>query len=165
MPTWPFPAYRFLPGRHPHPEREGGYRYGRAPLQPEKIDEQYPEKNEHFCFALDLFNHRYFWESHVYFEALWNAESRQGDVATLLKVLIKLAAAEVKFELGQVEPGLKLLENAQVLLKQLLKGLSRDPVQAPHSKKREILGFDLADLRIYLKMKSRSQRSGFKKTV
>lgn len=48
-------------------------------------------------FAVDLFNHGYYWEAHEVWESEWNRAGRQGLWATCLKGLIKLAAAGVKF--------------------------------------------------------------------
>src|SRR5262249_34700633 len=61
------------------------------PLGPEDWHTSRP-----YLRGLDLFNGRYFWESHVEFESLWLACGRTGAVATFLKGLIKLAAAGVK---------------------------------------------------------------------
>jgi predicted metal-dependent hydrolase len=49
-----------------------------------------------FCYAVDLFNHGYYWEAHEEWERLWQAAGRRGPVADFLKGLIKLAAAGVK---------------------------------------------------------------------
>ena len=67
----------------------------------EPLDLTQPFKNEFLRYSLDLLNHGYFWESHVYFEALWNAHKREGITADFLKAMIKLGAAGVKMQLGQ----------------------------------------------------------------
>ena len=54
-----------------------------------------------FCFAVDLFNHGYYWESHEVWESLWHACGRRGTAADFLKSLIKLAAAGVKVAEGR----------------------------------------------------------------
>lgn len=69
----------------------------------ELIDLTHPEANRFLRYSLDLYNHGYFWESHVYFEALWNAHQRTGTVAEFLKGMIKLGAAGVKFAIEQPE--------------------------------------------------------------
>lgn len=75
-----------------------------------------PQNNDHFKYALDLFNHGYFWESHVYFEALWNTHGRSGPVAEFMKAAIKLGAAAIKFKLGQGASGKGHLARAIELL-------------------------------------------------
>ncbi len=69
------------------------------PLDPEK-----PWESETLRYGLDLYNHGYFWESHVYFEALWNAHLRSGSVAEFLKGMIKLGAMGVKLRAGAEDP-------------------------------------------------------------
>lgn len=76
------------------------------------------QENDDYLYAFDLFNHGFYWESHVWWEELWHLAGRKGDLADLLKALIKLAAAGVKINLEQPEPsighinrGLELFEN------------------------------------------------------
>ncbi len=97
------PSYIFIPGQNPHPKKEGGHMEGQSDPVAGPLNLDHPEKSPEFCFGLDLFNHRYFWESHVYFEALWNAHQRHGETADFLKALIKLSAAGVKMNLDQEE--------------------------------------------------------------
>jgi predicted metal-dependent hydrolase len=102
-PDFQFPAYRYQPGQEAHPGAPGGHSRGIADPIAFSIDESYVEKNECLRIALDLLNHEYYWESHVYFEALWNAEGRQGMIADFLKALVKLGAAGVKLRGGNLE--------------------------------------------------------------
>lgn len=74
-----------------------------------------PSESEFFRFSIDLFNHGYFWEAHVYLEALWNAHGRTGDVSDFLKGLIKLCAAGVKKDIKQPERVKEHLERAREL--------------------------------------------------
>src|SRR5689334_15901904 len=93
IPTWPFPSYIFIPGVNPHPKKTGGHSHGEPEPKSEPLDLQKPQDSQFLRFSLDLYNYGYFWESHVYFEALWNAHGRQGSVADFLKGMIKLSAA------------------------------------------------------------------------
>lgn len=88
------------------------------PVAP-KIDPAHPGQNDFLCYSLDLFNHGYFWESHVYFEALWNAHAREGDIADFLKGMIKLGAAGVKGSLEQPENARDHLKRARQLFAQV----------------------------------------------
>ncbi len=65
------------------------------------VDRSNPQKSDFLRYALDLYNHHYFWESHVYFEALWNAHQRMGSEAEFFKGFIKLGAAGVKLTIDQ----------------------------------------------------------------
>lgn len=76
---------------------------GEADPLAQALDKLKPGESEFLRYSLDLFNHGYFWESHVYFEALWNAHGREGSVADFLKGMIKLGAAGVKLAIDQRE--------------------------------------------------------------
>jgi hypothetical protein len=96
-----FPPYAFVPGVHPHPEKAGGHMEGKKiniskPLDPNDI-----HSSSEFLYALDLYNFGFYWESHVYLEALWNCSQRKGPVADFLKGLIKLCAAGVKVKTNE----------------------------------------------------------------
>lgn len=119
LPAWPLPTYIFVPGENPHPKKVGGHMEGLKDPDAPVIDVVHPEKNEHLRYALDLYNHGYFWESHVYFEALWNAHKRQGSVADFLKALIKLGAAGVKISIEQKEAAKGHYERALELINEV----------------------------------------------
>jgi hypothetical protein len=100
-PSRSFPEYAFLPGKHIHPNKPGGHSHQDEllilnPINPEKISE-----NSDFRYGIDLLNHGYYWESHVLFEAFWNAHQRTGVIADFFKALIKIAAGAIKDELDQ----------------------------------------------------------------
>ena len=119
LPEKPLPRYIFIPGVNPHPKKEGGHMEGiRDPVTP-PLHEDRPEESVFLRYALDLFNHGYFWESHVYFEALWNAHGRKGDVADFFKALIKLGAAGVKVNIDQMTNAQEHYRSALELIKQI----------------------------------------------
>ncbi|WP_408095748.1 DUF309 domain-containing protein [Peredibacter sp. HCB2-198] len=101
IPDWPFPHYIFVPGENPHPKKSGGHMEGQGDPIAKPLDLHHPEQSEFLRYSLDLFNAEYYWESHVYLEALWNAHGRVGNVADFLKGLIKLGAAGVKVKINQ----------------------------------------------------------------
>ena len=84
------------------------------------VDGLKPEESEFLRYSLDLFNHGYFWESHVYFEALWNTHGREGNVADFFKGMIKLAAAGVKLTIGQKESAKGHYERAAELFQKVM---------------------------------------------
>ena len=94
--TGPLPAYRFIPGRSPHPRRSPhGHSWG---LPEPRVQTMAPEAWAScplYLRGVDLFNHAYWWESHEAFEALWRGTS-EGPTRELLQALIQLAAAEIK---------------------------------------------------------------------
>lgn len=97
-----FPPYHFIPGLAPHPEKEGGYLRGQT-INPFDFDENNYQSNETYLYGIDLFNHEYYWEAHVYWEVLWNHVGRKTSQGYFLQALIKLAAAGVKHKLKQEE--------------------------------------------------------------
>jgi hypothetical protein len=93
-----FPGYRFIPGKNPHPFKAGGHweQQGEPELAP--ITDW--AANADYLYGIDLFNYGYFWESHVWFEAFWNAHGRKTPQAMILQSYIKVAAAGIKFQQG-----------------------------------------------------------------
>jgi hypothetical protein len=93
-----FPPYTYVSGSGtPHPVSDPqGHMHGHSepkvtPLGPENWRE-----NETYLYAVDLFNHGYYWEAHEAWESLWHAAGHHGQMADFLNGLIKLAAAGVK---------------------------------------------------------------------
>lgn len=80
--------------------------------------------HQDYLYAFDLFNSGYYWESHVWWEELWHLAGRKGQLADLLKALIKLAAAGVKLKLGQETPTQGHLERALELIRPMAASLS-----------------------------------------
>jgi uncharacterized protein len=89
-----------LPAPHPtsHPR---GHSFGGHEPQPEPLDESSHQGNVTYRYAIDLFNHGFYWEAHEAWEGLWHAAGRTGVTADFLKGLIKLAAAGVKAREGR----------------------------------------------------------------
>jgi hypothetical protein len=101
VPDVSFPPYSFVPGRSPHPISDpAGHSFGIA-AAPAEFDPAEWASNRGYLYAIDLFNHGYYWEAHEAWESLWHACGRSGRVADFLKGLIKLAAAGVKVREGR----------------------------------------------------------------
>jgi predicted metal-dependent hydrolase len=106
--TRPLPPYAYVPGQKPHPIRDpAGHSFGRPGESAVPLDESTWQHNASWLWAIDLFNHGYYWEAHEAWESLWHAAGRRGETADLLKGLIKLAAAGVKAREGR-PPGVRL---------------------------------------------------------
>lgn len=135
IPSWALPEYIFIPGVNPHPKKEGGHMEGKVDPMSLPLDVNHPDESEFLRYALDLFNYEYYWESHVYFEALWNAHGRQGSVADLLKGMIKLGAAGVKLKINQRPSALDHFLRAKELF--LLVEINEGAI---------FLGFDLKEM-------------------
>jgi len=93
----PFPSYRFVPGKAPHPTRDpDGHSYNKTPekLEPFEIDQwQYCDE---YLYGIDLFNHGYWWEAHEALEAVWIAAGRQTETGQFIQGLIQVAVAHLK---------------------------------------------------------------------
>lgn len=121
LPGKEFPHYVFVPGENPHPKKAGGHMEGEKDPVVSPVDELRPGESEVLRYSLDLFNHGYFWESHVYFEALWNAHQRSGPAADFFKGMIKLGAAGVKTKAGQALSARGHMERARELFQDVMK--------------------------------------------
>jgi uncharacterized protein len=113
----PLPPYSYVTGLFPHPTRdERGHSFGKHEAPPPPLLEETYRENEVYAYALDLFNHGFYWEAHEAWESLWHAAGRRGRTANFLKGLIKLAATGVKAREGR-PAGVKLhAERAAELL-------------------------------------------------
>jgi len=107
----PLPAYRFVPGRHPHPTRNPD---GHGLERVAELDER-----EAWLYGLDLFNTRYFWEAHEAWEKVWRAAPNGSRGREVVKGLIQIAAALLKLHLGNetaarslAERGVRRIEEA-----------------------------------------------------
>jgi hypothetical protein len=96
------PPYSYVPGLAAHPMSDPrGHSYGHAEAAAMPLAESSFRGNATYLYAIDLFNHGFYWEAHEAWEALWHAAGRKGARADFLKGLIKLAAAGVKAREGR----------------------------------------------------------------
>ena len=101
-PDRPFPPYSYVTGLSPHPTSDPrGHSFGHAEPPARPLDPSSWQTNADYLYAIDLFNHAYYWEAHEAWESLWHAAGRTGPTADFLKGLIKLAAAGVKAREGR----------------------------------------------------------------
>lgn len=113
-PRWtevPFPPYRYVPGRNPHPRAHPeGHSYG-------KPEEVHPSWNpdewktlERYLYGVDLYNYAYFWETHEALESLWRAAEPSSVKARFMQGLIQIAAASLHRHMGHTESALSQAE-------------------------------------------------------
>lgn len=113
----PLPPYSYVTGQHPHPLRDpAGHSFGHDPEPVVPLDESNWPTNQAWLYAIDLFNHGFYWEAHEAWEGLWHASGRRGSTADFLKGLIKLAAAGVKAKEGRPAGVRRHAARAAVLL-------------------------------------------------
>ena len=125
-PTWPrystrpFPSYRFVPGRSPHPRRDPlGHSYG----QPEPKVLVFPpeewQRSENYLYGIDLYNFAYWWECHEVFEGLWHAAGHDTEQGNFFQALIQLAAANLKLFTDNHQAAENLIRSGLVRLRKV----------------------------------------------
>lgn len=99
----PLPPYSYVPGGPwPHPRSSPlGHSHDHAAEQPPPVMDDDWAASKTYLRGVELFNAGYYWEAHEAWEALWHAHGRRGPTATVLKGLIKMAAAGVKAREGR----------------------------------------------------------------
>jgi uncharacterized protein len=114
----PFPPYTYVPGSGtPHPVSDHrGHMHGHVEVAPVPLDPTMWQQNETYLYAVDLFNHGYYWEAHEAWESLWHEAGHHGQTGDFLKGLIKLAAAGVKSREGNAAGLRRHLQRGQELL-------------------------------------------------
>jgi predicted Rossmann fold flavoprotein len=97
----PFPPYRFIPGRSPHPRRHPhGYAFSLPEPLPRDFSSDRWWQSEDYLYGIDLYNQGYWWESHEVFEALWHHVGRDTVSGQFFRALIQVAAANLKHSMG-----------------------------------------------------------------
>lgn len=118
-PELPLPAYRYVPGVLPHPFRDtdGHDHLARLPLpEPAWVTGTDWSDNLHHRYALDLFHHRFYWESHEVWEAVWLLLPRPSAEREVVQALIQIAAATLKRHMGSERAPRHLTERARMRL-------------------------------------------------
>ena len=120
LPQLPLPAYRYVPGRGPHPNKHaGGHNiletmdWGQPawdPARPWTSDRRY-------LYGHDLFAHRYYWESHEVWEEMWHAIPLDRAERRLIQGLIQAAATTLKNHMGHTKARGRLADRAAVHLR------------------------------------------------
>lgn len=97
-----FPAYRFVPGVHPHPtEHPDGHSYRKSEEPILALTEDNWHRNEQYLYGIDLYNHCFWWEAHEAWEGMWG-ETKKGDTTShFLQGLIQVSAAFLKWHLKE----------------------------------------------------------------
>ncbi len=109
--TRPFPRYRYIPGRAPHPVRDpDGHSFGLHPEPLEKFTADYWSSCAEYLYGIDLFNHRYWWEAHEALEQCWVAAGRITETGLFLQGLIQIAVACLKHEQGFTDVAERMAE-------------------------------------------------------
>ena len=118
--TRPFPLYRFVPGRTPHPRRDpSGHSYGLPEPKPTQFSAERWQSSEDYLYGIDLYNFAYWWECHEVFEGLWHAVGHHSMQGNFFQALIQVAAANLKRFLGNEQAAQKLARSGLARLQNL----------------------------------------------
>ncbi len=100
LPHLALPAYRHIPGRTPHPRRSVEGHSARS-SEPDCSALSVSNWHRHPCwlYGVDLFNQAFWWEAHEQWESTWH-QTKEPDTVHLLKGVIQLGAALIKWNLG-----------------------------------------------------------------
>jgi len=118
--THPFPLYRFVPGRTPHPRRDpSGHSHGLPEPRPTPFSADQWHTSEDYLYGIDLYNFAYWWECHEVFEGLWHAVGHHSELGNFFQALILVAAANLKRFLGNEQAAQKLARSGLSRLQNL----------------------------------------------
>lgn len=113
----PFPAYRYVPGRFPHPTAHAAGHSYVAPGEPHHRAEFFPperwRESDDYLYGCDLYNHGYWWEAHEAWEGLWQLTDKGGVQGRFLQALIQVAACHLKLFEGKGAGVRSLLESSE----------------------------------------------------
>ena len=128
-----FPAYRYVPGKAPHPTRDPeGHSYNKRPPEPAKFEPGQWQSCDEYLYGIDLLNHGYWWEAHETLESIWVAAGRQTETGLFIQGLIQIAVAHLKMYQGFNNVAVRMAKEGLDKMKQI-KGI--------------YLGIDVAALR------------------
>jgi predicted metal-dependent hydrolase len=89
------------------------YTDGSAPEPPAWKPVAAAQQDARFLFAADLFDHRFFWEAHEAWEAMWHEAPQADPRRDLLQSLIQCAAAALQHHMGHARAAVSLLGRAK----------------------------------------------------
>jgi len=119
LPDLALPPYRYVPGRHPHPNRHADGHNFLADIdwrQPTWDPGRDWTTDRRYLYGHDLFAHRYYWESHEVWEELWHAIPDDRPERRLIQGLIQTAATTLKHHMGHDRARGRLADRAIVHL-------------------------------------------------
>jgi hypothetical protein len=96
----PFPQSRYKPGESPRSVRLLSKAWLDRLPDPVAFGPGSWMHSDHYRYAVDLFNHQYWWEAHEVLEGLWVENGRRTELAIFLQGLIQISAALLKASTG-----------------------------------------------------------------
>ena len=103
------PAYRFVPGRFPHPRRNPlGHSFGVPEPAVTEFSASLWSTSDVYLYGVDLFNFAYWWECHEQWEAIWKFAGAASHEGRFLQGLVQIAAANLRQFMGSHDSGAAL---------------------------------------------------------
>lgn len=122
-PERPLPAYRYVPGFHPHPTADPeGHSFGADEPDIEFVPPEAWRRSAEYLFGVDLFNRRYYWEAHEAWELVWHTCDKARTQGLFVQGLIQIAAALLKWHMGSEAGARKLYDNGMARLEPARRG-------------------------------------------
>lgn len=116
--TLAFPAYRFVPGRYPHPRRHpDGHSYGKPDPEVASFSATTWTMSEIYLYGVDLFNFAYWWECHEQWEAIWKHTGAESYEGRFLQGMVQIAAASLRRFMGSHDSGAALARKGIIRLR------------------------------------------------
>lgn len=108
LPAWRYiPKYEIHPNKNPHIEH--------IPWLPDttmKFSVKSWQKSERYLYAIDLFNHQYYWEVHEVLEKLWMETGKKSPEGIFIQGIIQLSIALLKKIQSNTKGTLRLTKKA-----------------------------------------------------
>jgi predicted metal-dependent hydrolase len=93
---------------------------GSSPVEQAWTEDTDWRQDPRYLYAADLFDHRYYWEAHEQWEALWHFASPDGDTRAVLQSLIQISAALLQHHMGSTRGASALLGRATDRIKPIV---------------------------------------------
>ncbi|MBN2757637.1 MAG: DUF309 domain-containing protein [Bacteroidales bacterium] len=117
------PYWRYIPKYEQHPDKTPNRIH--IPLLPEstlKFSEKTWQKSERYLYAIDLFNHKYYWEVHEVLEKIWLENNKNSKCSIFIQGIIQLSVALLK-EIEDNKVGFNRLTKKSFLKLKTQKGI------------------------------------------
>ncbi|CAN5756827.1 hypothetical protein BH23PSE1_BH23PSE1_02710 [soil metagenome] len=109
---WQLPGAPHLPGQTPRPSDDDAlHRIARSALRP--TDPASWQENAAWLAGLRLYEHRYYWEAHEVWEAVWMNAAPKSRERALVQGVIQLANAALKQVMGRPRASRRLAAMAE----------------------------------------------------
>ncbi len=91
------PLYRYIPGKGEHPNKlKDQIHIPEIPESITRFSDQTWKQSKTYLYAIDLFNHGYYWEVHEVLEKIWLKIGKTSPEGIFIQGIIQLSVALLK---------------------------------------------------------------------